>query len=157
MPVTIKTNWEIGLLFDAYDDQMAMETIAAVCEGAVLANMVWMGYMGLEQTPCCLSDAGVVYINPPGCAASGPCQKILGAAAILRHQKATCIDICCYVVARLRMQGYEADVVVINMLDKRGRPIEGQYHVLVETVNGVHDYTEDLIHGDLARCLADCG
>lgn len=152
----IPERWELGVYFDAYTDEMAMDIIAAICEGVIQANAVWMGAVGLDAVPCCLADAEVRYIDPPGCSRKYPCQKILSAPVILQRKVATCIDIACYICAYRRLRGEQGNAVVINMLDMKDRPIKGQYHVVVDTGMGIHDYTEDLIHGRLAQCRADC-
>ena len=156
MPIDLK--WELGVLFDAHDDEMAKAIIVGICEGIVQANMVWMERIGLRNVPCCLGDVGVVYIDPIGCSDTQPCQKVLTGPEILRRKRATCIDIACYMVALLRLlYGRPAEVLIANMIDYDDRPIEGQYHVVTGLGNGqVHDYTEDLINGDLAQCSADC-
>ena len=148
--------WEWRIVFDTYTDEMTRQTLEALCEGATLANMVWMranpGY------PCCLAEAGIQYVYPTGCTSggAGPCQTVRGAAEILRSGVATCIDIASYYAASLRLRGTAARVIVQNMVDAGGNPIPGQYHILVRTRGGVRDYTEDLIAGFHPRCATDC-
>ncbi len=156
MGVSFPKFWQIGLVFEGYDDQMVAEVLASICEGIVSANMIWMERVGPQNYPCCLADADVKYIDPPGCADTHPCQVVLGAPAILRRRVATCIDIACYMAALLRLQGQFAEVIFTNTLDRRGEPEPGQYHALVQCDDGIHDYTKDLIDGDTARCSVDC-
>ncbi len=148
--------WQLGVLFEAYTDEMASAMIAAACEGILRVNMIWMETVGLDNVPCCLGDEGVRYIEPVGCSRRHPCQNVLTGPEILNRGVATCIDIACYMGALLRLRGQGAEIVVTNMLDEQNKPIQGQYHVLLNTEDGIHDYTEDLIHGRLDQCSADC-
>ena len=147
--------WEFRFLFDGYTDEMVMECLTAMCEGVIRTNMIWFRTAG-QDSPCCLSDAGVKYVLPIGCSQPHPCQMVRSAPIILERKKATCIDIACYVAALLRLRGMSADVVFTNMLDGHGDPIKGQYHALVGTRGGVFDYTQDLIDGDTGLCSSDC-
>lgn len=147
--------WEFRVLFDGYNDEMVMDCLTGLCEGVIRANMIWFTVAG-QEAPCCLSAAGVSYIPPMGCGSPHPCQTVLGAPEILERKKATCIDIACYVAALLRLRGVPATVVFDNMLDGNNQPIVGMYHALVETPQGVLDYTQDLIDGDNQQCSADC-
>ena len=147
--------WEFRVLFDGYDDEMVMDCLTGLCEGVIRANMIWFTKAGADS-PCCLSNAGVTYIPPVGCGSPHPCQTVLCAPEIIERKKATCIDIACYVGALLRLRGVPATVVFTNMLDSQNLPIEGQYHALVETPDGVLDYTQDLIDGNTGACSADC-
>ena len=156
MAVKLSDQWQMGFFFDAYSDDMAIETLTALGEGYTLANMVWMRHVGLENVPCCLGEAGIRYIDPPGCSKKFPCQNVLSAPEILVRGVATCIDVAAYYSARLRLTGQQAAPIFTNMTDQRGRPVSGQFHALVDTPQGVHDYTKDLIDGDNARCFADC-
>lgn len=148
--------WETRIVFDTYDDEMTKKTLESLCEGFTLANMVWM--RAHPDHPCCLAKAGIRYVDPQGCATggAGPCQTVRGAAEILRTGIATCIDIASYYAAVLRLRGITARVIARNMVDANGRPIPGQYHILVRTRSGVRDYTEDLIAGHHHRCESDC-
>lgn len=147
--------WEFRVLFDGYTDEMVMDCLTGLCEGVIRANMIWFT-MFANDAPCCLSAAAVRYIPPMGCGSEHPCQTVLGAAEILERKTATCIDIACYVAALLRLRGIPATVVFDNMLDAHNQPILGMYHALVETPQGVIDYTQDLINGDNQQCSADC-
>lgn len=147
--------WEFRVLFDGYDDEMVMDCLTGLCEGVIRTNMIWFTAVA-QAAPCCLSAAGVSYVPPMGCGSPHPCQTVLGAREILERKTATCIDIACYVAAQLRLRGIPASVVFDNMLDNSNRPIVGMYHALVETPEGVLDYTQDLINGDMAQCSADC-
>lgn len=147
--------WEFRVLFDGYSDEMVMDCLTGLCEGVVRANMIWFAIAG-QEAPCCLAAAGVTYIPPIGCGSPHPCQTVLGAPEILERKKATCIDIACYVAALLRLRGIPATVVFDNMLDGNNYPIVGMYHALVETPEGVLDYTQDLIDGNNQQCSADC-
>lgn len=147
--------WEFRVLFDGYSDEMVMDCLTGLCEGVIRCNMIWFTIAGSES-PCCLAQAGVTYIPPVGCGSPHPCQTVLGAPEILERKKATCIDIACYVAALLRLRGIPATTVFQNMLDQNNQPIVGQYHALVETPDGVIDYTQDLINGDTGACSSDC-
>lgn len=155
MNVSVEPRWEFRVIFDAYTDDMAMAALTGLSEGAVRANMVWFNVVGGEA-PCCLSSAGVRYIRPKGCGLEHPCQTVIGAAEILEVKEATCIDICCYIAAQLRLRGFPARVVFTNMLDSNGKKMAGMYHALVETSDGIIDYTQDLIDGNNERCSMDC-
>ena len=151
--------WEFRFLFDGYDDDMVKHCLTGLCEGAIRANLVWFAEAEEhgEGAPCCLSNAGVTYVLPKGCGtAPHPCQTVRGAQEILERKTATCIDIACYVAAQLRMRGGPASVVFENMRDKHNRTIPGQYHALVQTPQGILDYTQDLIDGNDRRCSMDC-
>ncbi len=147
--------WEFRVLFDGYSDEMVMDCLTGLCEGVIRANMIWFTAAGAEA-PCCLSSAGVKYVPPMGCGSPHPCQTVLGAPEILERKTATCIDIACYIGALLRLRGIPATVVFTNMVDGQGHPIVGMYHALVETPEGVIDYTQDLIDGKNQQCSADC-
>lgn len=148
--------WEFRVLFDGYDDEMVMDCLTGLCEGVIRINMIWFTSEIGADAPCCLATAGVTYIPPIGCGSPHPCQTVLGAPEILERKKATCIDIACYVAAQLRLRGISATVVFDNMLNAQGGKIVGMYHALVETPEGVLDYTQDLINGDRGMCSADC-
>ncbi len=150
----VEQQWEFRVAFDAYTDDMAREALTGLTEGVVRANMVWLN--AHPEAPCCLADEGIVYVRPKGCGTSRPCQTVLGAAEIFRRGEATCIDIAAYMAAILRLRGIGAEVVFDNMLDGSGKPIAGMYHVLVRTEQGVIDYTQDLIDGEMAACSVDC-
>lgn len=147
--------WEFRVIFDGYNDEMVMDCLTGLCEGVIRVNMIWFTVAG-KEAPCCLSSAGVTYIPPAGCGSEHPCQTVLSAPEILERKKATCIDIACYVAAILRLRGVPATVVFQNMFDAEGNEIIGMYHALVETPDGVIDYTQDLIDGSDTRCSADC-
>lgn len=148
--------WEARFVFDAYDDEMAMACLTALCEGFIRVNMIWFSE-ARENAPCCLSHENVQYVLPYGCSPDIPCQSIRSAPEILETGVATCIDICCYVAAQLRLRGRKgAGVSFINMLDANGYPIIGMYHALVRVGGKDIDYTQDLIDGKTARCTADC-
>lgn len=156
MSYDFQPTWEARFLFDSYSDEMTKEVLSGICEGYIRANMLWMASMD-HDVPCCLADNGVRYVLPIGCEdANHPCQLVRGAQEILQTQKATCIDIACYMAALLRTRGTPATVIFTNQMNGQGDPIVGQYHAIVETRNGTIDYTEDLIDGDLAQCSLDC-
>jgi len=155
MDTPVEPRWEFRVIFDAYTDDMARLCLEGLSEGVVRANMIWLNAAG-NEAPCCLATAGVKYISPIGCGSAHPCQTILGAAEIFERGTATCIDIACYMAAVLRMRGEAARVVFTNMVNEQGQDIPGMYHAIVETRDGVRDYTEDLIEGDAAQCSVDC-
>jgi len=148
--------WEFRVVFDAYDDAMAMQVLGGLCEGVIRANMIWISEAG-DRAPCCLSEAGVRYVSPIGCGSPHPCQTVRGAAEILEKGVATCIDIAPYMAAQLRLRGQGATVVFVNMRDHAGNKISGMYHALVQLSKGkTIDYTQDLIDGNTARCAEIC-
>ena len=150
--------WELRVLYDAYDNLMAAEALEGLCEGIVRANMVWL--QRHSEAPCCLGLAGVTYIEPQGCPNSskaGPCQTVLTTPEILRVKQATCIDIANHTTAYLRLRGIAAKTLVDNMVEaETGHPIPGMFHILTQTADGVIDYTQDLIDGNQLRCFNDC-
>lgn len=151
--------WEIRVLYDAYDNVMAAEALEGLCEGVVRANMVWLAKH--PEAPCCLGLAGVKYIGPQGCPSAAkpgiPCQTVLTTPEILRVKLATCIDIANHTTAYLRLRGVPASTLVDNMVEAQtGHPIPGMFHILTQTPEGVIDYTQDLIDGNQLRCFQDC-
>lgn len=155
MSVPVEPRWEFRVIFDAYTDDMARLCLEGLSEGVVRANMIWLNAVE-HEVPCCLNTAGIKYIPPIGCGSQHPCQTILGAAEIFERGTATCIDIACYVAAVLRMRGEAARVVFVNMKDEGGQDIPGMYHALVETKDGMRDYTQDLIDESIDQCSMDC-
>lgn len=156
MDVDLKQKvWEFRVRFETTTDDDAMLHLSQMCEGVVRSNMLWMNNEA-PGAPCCLGTAGVRYVLPSGCKGRNiPCQTVRGAAEILDSREATCIDISCYMAAVLRLRDQRARVYFQNMV-RKGRSIPGQYHVLVETNEGILDFTQALIAGDVASCSVSC-
>lgn len=156
-----EVEWEFRLQFDVYTDDEARRSLEALCEATVRINMIWINgwvWDNKEYPPCCLEDAGVQYMLPEAChGVDGPCQTIRGAAEMLDSGWGTCIDIACYMSAQLRLRGKPAYVYLENMKTPSGRPIAGEYHVILRSRRGRIDYTQDLIDGRTSSCDSECG
>jgi len=156
-----ETTWEARVRYDVHTDRTSMICLEALCEAVVRMNMVWINEMAWETKtypPCCLEDAGVQYVYPTACPGMDlPCQTIRGAAEMLETQRGTCIDIACYMAAQLRLRGKMALVYLENMKDSFGRPMKGEYHVILKTSRGRVDYTQELIDGYMTSCNIECG
>jgi hypothetical protein len=156
-----ETLWEFRVRYDVYTDDCARKALAALCEATVRINMGWINALLWdvgEYAPCCLENEGVEYMLPQACPGVDlPCQTIRGAEEILISGYGTCIDIACYMAAQLRLRRKHALVFLENMKDGQGRPIAGEYHVILRTARGRVDYTEDLIQGRMASCNIECG
>lgn len=151
---TVGPLWEIRVQFDADDNAWMASSLESLCEGVVRYNI---GFLERHpEIPCCLGNAGVRYIAPPGCnsgARGGPCQTLLSTPEILRRRVATCIDIANHLTACLRMRGVPASTVAENMLEHGANmPIPGMYHILTLTPEGIIDPTQELIDGRVETC-----
>jgi hypothetical protein len=118
---------EEGIKINYYpiDTAVAMETLAAITEGMVLANMVEIeqGAPDFES----LVREGVAYEPPQkDCARD---QRVGTLSAVLHKKMATCIEAAAIAVAAARLDGHRAETEFVHETDAYGTPVPWRYHV----------------------------
>lgn len=147
----------------SYDDEEYARIAAWMVEGEVRTNMYEIEADGAEM-PCCPAAGGVRYIQPQLCkdcdSATHPCQDVYDVRTMMVQRKATCYDLSAERAARLRLEGYDAQVVVDIRLDAYDRPMPGAFHAYVEILDdgSTQDPAEELrLHPGVCMCRGGAG
>jgi len=141
---------QIRFSFLSLDPVATVTTLEAMLEGLTRHNENWFAQN--PATPCCMTHAGVRYVDPMLCERRGFCQVILGADKLLKDKVGTCADMSAYVAAWIRSHlNQPAYVVLEQQFDQYGRPIDQAYHAYVIS-NGVRYDPSEEVKAGICRC-----
>ena len=144
---------EVRTRFDFENRDQERAALEYLIEGTVQENVAYM--RGQEDPPCCLACAGVRYEPPPRCGAM--CIYADTAPIVLKRKKATCYSIAAYYAAKRRVEGHEARVKLLDVMEGK-RPVPDEFHAIVE-LDGGADYEDPTVEvieaGSKGGCQGD--
>lgn len=144
------TDMQLRFRFRSLDPESTGRMLEAMLEGLVQHNLVWM--QKNPNAPCCLTHAGVDYVDPMMCREEDFCQVILAADRLLEGQRGTCADMSAYVAAWVRVHlNLPAYVKIEQQYDHYNRPIPHAYHAFV-VVNGTRYDPSEEVKAGVCRC-----
>ncbi len=142
---------QLRFSFRSLDPAATIAVLEAMLEGLTRHNEIWFAQN--RDTPCCMTHAGVRYVDPMLCDRRGFCQVILAADKLLEDKVGTCADMSAYVAAWIRSHlGVGAWVQLEQQFDHYNRPIPHAYHAYVATANGERYDPSEEVKAGICRC-----
>ncbi len=146
----VGTDMQLRFRFRSLDPESTARMLEAMLEGLVQHNQVWM--RSNPDAPCCLTHAGVEYVDPMMCREEEFCQVILAADRLLEGRNGTCADMSAYVAAWVRQNlNTPAYVKIEQQYDHYNRAIPHAYHAFV-VVNGARYDPSEEVKAGVCRC-----
>ncbi len=137
--------------YECVSPEHEADILECLCEGYTRANQIMIRAQE-NAYPCCLGCGNYRYVPPSNCVydfrsrevVDRNCQAVLGAAALHRKRKGTCIDLACMLAAIYREKEGDAlaKVIIDYQFDEQtadaqgGEIVPGKYHAMVKKGDG---------------------